>query len=138
METSRIGMVGERVAEVYLKKIGHRILKKNFRKKWGEIDIISISPDGVLVFTEVKSSLLTSGTPLVSPEDHMTSKKIHSLRKMSEFFFNRHEDISDNGFRIDFISVRVPKEKIILLSRLPSQLLTRFIKCCDVSVTENI
>jgi len=50
-----VGRDGERLARLYLERIGHRILATRFRSGRSEIDIISADGNEV-VFTEVKSS----------------------------------------------------------------------------------
>ena len=45
---------GERLAENYLKKLGYKILEKNARNRYAEIDIIAEDDEDV-VFVEVKS-----------------------------------------------------------------------------------
>jgi putative endonuclease len=49
-----LGQSGERKAEKFLLSGGYDVLEKNFRCKFGEIDIIA-QKDGVLVFVEVKT-----------------------------------------------------------------------------------
>lgn len=48
------GLYGEQLAAEYLKKQGCQILEKNFRCKYGEIDLI-IKDQDYLVIVEVKS-----------------------------------------------------------------------------------
>jgi putative endonuclease len=49
-----VARFGEEVATNCLKKIGYKIIERNFRKGYGEIDIVSIF-NNVLVFVEVKT-----------------------------------------------------------------------------------
>lgn len=51
--------LGEDIAAKYLKKKEYKIIERNFRKGYGEIDIIAVKDD-ILVFIEVK----TRTTPL--------------------------------------------------------------------------
>ncbi len=51
---SEIGKTGEDIAERFLKKIGYAILERNFRTRFGEIDIIA-KENGSYVFVEVKT-----------------------------------------------------------------------------------
>lgn len=48
------GRCGEDLAAAFLLKKGYRIVKRNWRQKTGEIDIIA-EHSGVMVFCEVKS-----------------------------------------------------------------------------------
>ena len=48
------GTLGEKLAAAYLKRNGYKILKKNYKNKLGEIDIIARDGEEI-VFVEVKS-----------------------------------------------------------------------------------
>lgn len=50
----RLGAKGEHLAATHLKKCGYKILQKNFRTSFCEVDIIALKGD-VLVFCEVKT-----------------------------------------------------------------------------------
>ena len=58
-----LGAKGELIAENFLIKKGYKILQKNYRQKFGEIDIIA-SKEDVINFIEVKTrSNVKYGTP---------------------------------------------------------------------------
>ena len=60
-----LGKSGEALIADYLKKKGYLIIDQNWRIKGGEIDLIAISPDEVVVFIEVKTRSSESfGHPL--------------------------------------------------------------------------
>ena len=52
--TTMIGMKGEAAVCEYLEKLGHRIIARNFKTKFCEIDIVSVLDDKIY-FTEVKT-----------------------------------------------------------------------------------
>ena len=52
--TTVIGLKGESAVCEYLEKLGHRIIERNFKTKFCEIDIVSVLGDRVY-FTEVKT-----------------------------------------------------------------------------------
>lgn len=54
MTAKELGEFGEKVAAYYLEKKGYKILKRNFRIKGGEIDIIAEKGD-IIAFVEVKT-----------------------------------------------------------------------------------
>ena len=57
------GMRGERLAAKYLKRCGYKIVERNFKCPFGEVDIIARQGD-VLAFVEVKArSSEDYGTP---------------------------------------------------------------------------
>lgn len=63
LHNRRLGIEGEKKARAYLKKNKWKILEKNFKTPFGEIDIIA-RKGGVLAFIEVKTRLTDIfGTP---------------------------------------------------------------------------
>lgn len=59
----KIGIIGELIAEKYLKSKRYKIICKNFFTRHGEIDIVS-KKDNCIVFVEVKMrNNLNYGTP---------------------------------------------------------------------------
>ena len=58
---SETGKLGEDIACEYLVNRGFIIIERNFRKPWGELDIIAKDSKGVLVFVEVKAIRQTHG-----------------------------------------------------------------------------
>ena len=59
MNNTRTGVLGEELAEIMLLEKGYTILARNFRCRYGEIDIIA-AENGVLAFVEVKTRLFGS------------------------------------------------------------------------------
>jgi putative endonuclease len=56
----RLGRLGERLAAEHLVRRGFRILERNYRTRWGELDIVAF--DGrTLAFCEVKTRKLLAG-----------------------------------------------------------------------------
>ncbi len=53
-ERIELGMRGERLAFEELKKLGYKILERNYRCRFGEIDLIARHRD-TLVFVEIKT-----------------------------------------------------------------------------------
>jgi putative endonuclease len=76
----QLGRLGERLAGEHLVNRGFRILERNYRTRWGELDIIAF--DGrVLAFCEVKTRRLAAGEG--SPMDAIRSLKRNQVRKMA-------------------------------------------------------
>jgi putative endonuclease len=99
-----LGKKGEDKAVEYLKKERYKIIARNIRKKWGEMDIVALDPDGTLVFIEVKT---TSGRSAIKGEDQITFRKRQQLLKLAQNLalsssFNKFI-LDDTGFRIDVI-----------------------------------
>ncbi|MCR1951524.1 MULTISPECIES: YraN family protein [unclassified Clostridium] len=77
-----IGSYGEDLASSYLKSKGYYILKKNFRNKYGEIDLIC-RHDGLIIFVEVKSRYnYNYGLPCES----VTSSKQKQIINLCKFY----------------------------------------------------
>ena len=55
LHRQRLGAAGESLASVYLEARGYQLIERNYRRRWGEADIIALSPDGVHVIVEVRS-----------------------------------------------------------------------------------
>lgn len=53
-EAAKIGRMGERAAQKHLKKLGMKILARNFKSGKNEIDIVALDQN-CLVFVEVKT-----------------------------------------------------------------------------------
>ena len=63
MHNKKVGADGEKKARKYLKRNGWKIVEKNFKNPFGEVDIIA-KKGGVLAFIEVKTRLTDIfGTP---------------------------------------------------------------------------
>lgn len=101
-----IAIRGEEAAVSYLAKKGYKIIDRNFRRGYGEIDIIGIKKDGkeqVLVFFEVKTrSSNEFGTPL----EQITSWKLRTLIKTAQFYKLLHRELPES-LRIDAVSVTI-------------------------------
>ena len=95
-----IASFGEGKACEYLKKFGYKIIERNFRKGYGEIDIVAIH-ENILVFIEVKTR--TSGS-FGSPLEAITFWKLKSLIKTAQYYKMIHPKLPDS-LRIDAVSV---------------------------------
>jgi len=54
-ERRRRGDLGEDAVARTLARRGYAVLERQYRYRWGEIDIIARDPEGVLCFVEVKT-----------------------------------------------------------------------------------
>lgn len=98
--TNPVAVIGEDKACEFLKKKGYKIIERNFRKGYGEIDIICLK-DKTLVLVEVKTRTSTAyGTPL----EAISYYKLKSLIKTAEFYKHLHKELPE-AMRIDAISV---------------------------------
>lgn len=98
------GRSGEALAISYLKKKGYKILEKNYRTRFGEIDVIA-SKEDVLVFIEVK----TRNTDVFgAPEESVTVEKQERIKKASLCYLKKFKTIP--SVRFDVISIELKPE----------------------------
>ena len=98
----KTGSRHEDEAVSYLESKGHRIIARNELNRFGEIDIISFSPEGILVFTEVKyRNSEKSGNPL----EAVDQRKIRKICRASLMYINCHKQYSDHRIRYDVIGI---------------------------------
>ena len=81
-DNKKTGNRGEDLAAEFLENKGYLIVERNFRTRFGEIDIVCL--DGqILVFMEVKTKI---GHTFGEPEDMISKSKLAQVRRMGEVF----------------------------------------------------
>jgi putative endonuclease len=78
----RLGTAGESIACGALESLGYRIIERNYRTRFGEIDIVA-EDGGAIVFVEVKTK--TDGS-YGDPAEAVTPQKQRQLVSMGEFY----------------------------------------------------
>lgn len=96
-----IGAVYEEKAAEYLKAKGYRIIKRNFRCRIGEIDIIA-KQNNIIVFVEVKYRKTAS---FGYPEEAVSFSKQRIIRKVAEYFLVGEQLTLDDECRFDVIAI---------------------------------
>ncbi|MBI4132836.1 MAG: YraN family protein [Candidatus Sungbacteria bacterium] len=102
-KNSEIGRKGEESAINWLVKRDFKVLSTNYRKPYGEIDIVA-QKGGIIHFVEVKTSKYRHETAF-SPEIRVNSKKIRNLKRICETYIRERNVSHDQGWQIDVISV---------------------------------
>ncbi len=102
----RLGAWGERVAEAYLIDKGYRILERNQRTPYGELDLIVIQefgnpPSSQVVFIEVKTRT-SLGFGL--PEEGIDAVKRAHLVEAAQHFMQSHPELGED-WRVDVIAI---------------------------------
>lgn len=95
----KLGKEGEKRARSYLKRQGWKILEKNYKTPFGEIDIIAEKGE-VVAFIEVKTRL--SDIYGLPSEAVSNERKLRYIRGANYFFINK---IIDCTVRFDIIEV---------------------------------
>lgn len=97
-----LGQLGERLAARYLIQTGHRVLERNWRCVEGELDLIVVHGDGVVVGVEVKTR---RGLGFGDPVEAVTPAKVARLRRLLGVWLRDHPDINAVDVRLDVIGV---------------------------------
>ncbi len=114
--TTKIGDLGESLACAYLEQQGFNILARNYKKKFGEIDIIARKASKIhfvevkTVTHETKLSLEWSVTHETwRPEELVHKFKLHQIEKVIETWLAENEWAGD--WQVDVLALRiVPRE----------------------------
>jgi putative endonuclease len=111
------GKIGEDITTNFLVKNGFLIVLRNYRKKWGEIDIIA-EKDKVLHFVEVKTvSRKSYGGKFEQeinnyrPEDNMHPWKIKRLQRAIQTYLLEKYKVSDPPWQFDLACVFLDHER---------------------------
>ena len=101
-KTSELGAMAERLASRYLSERGYRILNRNYRKPWGEIDVV-VEKDDCLMFVEIKASRqFHSG---FDAELRAGMTKLHKVARTAQTYLADHHYSADQLWQIDIVSV---------------------------------
>ncbi|GAA1229552.1 putative endonuclease [Oryzihumus leptocrescens] len=100
---SAVGAYGERLAARYLTEAGLEVVDRNWRCDQGEIDIVALDGD-CLVVCEVKTR---RSTAFGSPVEAVTWRKAARLRRLAACWLADHE-VGARDVRIDVIGVLRP------------------------------
>ena len=106
-EKRKLGDVGEGIAVSYLEKTGYKILDKNYRKPWGEIDIIARKGRNNLVFIEVKTIKRFGG---YFPEGNVNFKKQRKVIRTARTYLIEKRYPPKTIWQIDVIAVELNEQ----------------------------
>lgn len=87
-ERKRRGDRGEDAVAAALEKRGCEILERQYRCRWGEIDLIVRTRSGVLCFVEVKTR---SARAVAAPREAVTAAKQRKLRDAASWYLAQRE-----------------------------------------------
>ena len=86
-----LGIAGENRAAAYLEKRGFQICCRNYRCRFGEIDIIARQPqEDILCFVEVKTR---SGLQKGRPCEAVTPAKVEHLRRTAQHYLSKYQPV---------------------------------------------
>lgn len=99
--TKITGNLGEITAQQYLQQKGYQISAVNFKRKWGELDIVA-TKKSKFIFVEVKSIHKKNN---FAPEDQVTPKKQRQLVKMAQIYLSESKIPLSHPHQIDIIAI---------------------------------
>jgi putative endonuclease len=104
----QLGAMGEALAVDHLTRLGLRILDRNWRCRYGEIDVIAYDPVvRTVVFVEVKTR---TGDGYGGLAHAVTPRKVRRLRRLAGLWLAA-QDERWAAVRIDVIGVRVGRRR---------------------------
>jgi putative endonuclease len=116
LRTQSVGRRGERLAEEHLVAQGARLLERNYRIEYGEIDLL-LEHDGDLVAVEVKTRDVGD---LEQPEEAVSW---HQLRRIGRALstYAMDNDFLEGTWRIDAVLIVIePDGSVLRLDHLRS------------------
>lgn len=116
---AEIGAFGEQLAVDYLLECGLDILDRNWRCRWGEIDVIAQEYDGctgsaTVVFVEVKTR---TGDGFGGVEQAVTDAKMRRLRRLAGVWLGEQQ-AGWSAIRLDVIGIRMRRGREPELSHI--------------------
>ncbi len=112
---TEIGALGEQLAADHLAGLGLRIVERNWRCRYGELDLIAADPAaGTVIFVEVKTR---TGDGFGGLEQAVTPQKARRLRRLAGIWL-ADQDQRWAAVRIDVIGVRIGRRRTPELTHL--------------------
>jgi putative endonuclease len=104
---SSVGTTGESLALQYLRNKGFSFVEKNYRTRFGEIDLI-VKKDNTLVFVEVKTR---KDTFKGQPYEAITLRKRRHILKVAQYYLINKRT---SKVRLDAVSILLKDDKPVI------------------------
>jgi putative endonuclease len=103
MNLRKAGSLGEQDALNFLYSEGYHLRDRNFQTRRGELDLVMESPEGALVFIEVKTDYSgQAGTP----ESWISARKMTRIQRTAQAYCAMHK-LAPAEIRYDVVTVAV-------------------------------
>lgn len=109
-DKQKVGNTGEDVVVKFLMKQGFSVLDRNYRRKWGELDIVAKNKD-ILHFIEVKTVVSCGTNPTKEqkdwfrPEENVHPWKLKRLARIIQTYLIDKKVSCETEWQIDIASV---------------------------------
>jgi putative endonuclease len=98
-QTHQFGILAERIAILFLRLKGYKILKWRYRSHFGEIDIIAKKSRRIILIEEkARNSKIIS-------EEVLRPNQIERIKKSAQFFISQNPHFQNYDIRFDFIEI---------------------------------
>ena len=97
----KVGSTYEEIAVKYLEKKGFQILERNYRCRFGEIDVIALDGE-TLVFLEVK---YRAGNSCGSPAEAVSREKQRRICRVADWYCMVHRISECQPCRFDVVAI---------------------------------
>ena len=98
-----LGSRGEDLAVKYLKKKGYKVIERNYRCQWGEIDLVARQGDTV-IFVEIKAR---TSSDFGLPQDAVGRFKQEKLIQAARAYMAEHHLQETIPARFDVVAVQL-------------------------------
>ncbi len=106
-ERQKLGREGEELARKFLLSKGYKIVKRNFRTPFGEIDLIAYQKK-VLAFIEVRTK---TSSNFGTPEESISLSKKKKISRVASFYLKaKRLKENDIDCRFDVVCLAMDKE----------------------------
>lgn len=110
----RLGAWGEGVAALHLESQGYVIVERNWRCRYGELDLVARAGD-LWLFVEVRTR---RGRAMGTPEESLLRGKAQQVLQMAQHYLVEH-GLEDVEWRADLIAVELDeKGKLLRLEQI--------------------
>ena len=87
--TKQLGRRGEQLAAEHFARLGYRVLARNHRTRWGELDLVlADETESTIIFCEVKARRVGNG----DWRDNLHGHKRQQVRSMAAAWLNEVKD----------------------------------------------
>ena len=105
---SEFGNWAENYVAQYLKSKGYEVIENNYRKPWGEIDIIA-EKEGILIFVEVKAS--RDDRAGFEPENRVSPEKLRRLMRAVQTYLAAKKYPPEQERQIDVVALTLDQNR---------------------------
>jgi len=102
-QSERGGRRAETLAALWLRLKFYRVLAQRVRSHAGEIDLVALSPSGILCFVEVKTR-----KDEADAIESVSFRQRARIERAAEYYLGTHPRLRPRGVRFDVVAI-VPK-----------------------------